>query len=69
MSYATRLQKVRDAIDAILDGAQSVSYAGRQVTLANLGQLRELEKEYETATAAEAATSTGRSRIIYAIPQ
>lgn len=66
MSYATRLAKVRDAIDAILDGAQSVRYGERQVTLADLGELRRLEKDYEASATAEARA--GRNRVTYVVP-
>jgi hypothetical protein len=45
-STSTRLQKVRDAIDALMDGGAVQSYEinGRQLSHSSLGQLMALEK-------------------------
>jgi hypothetical protein len=45
-STATRLQKVRDAIDALMDGGAVQSYEinGRQLSHYSLAQLMDLEK-------------------------
>lgn len=45
-STETRLQKVRDAIDALMDGGAVQSYEinGRQLSHYSLGQLMELER-------------------------
>lgn len=45
-STATRLQKVRDAIDALMDGGavQSCEINGRQLSHCSLAQLMDLEK-------------------------
>ncbi|MDC0347589.1 hypothetical protein OAN47_04160 [Planctomycetota bacterium] len=45
-STSTRLQKVRDAIDALMDGGAVQSYEinGRQLSHYSLGQLMALEK-------------------------
>lgn len=47
-TYTERLQKVRDAIDAILtDGQAIVTMDGRQWRAADLAQLQGLEARYE----------------------
>lgn len=61
-SYTERLRLVRIAIDRILAGHQSVSYADRQYTRANLGQLQALEQRYERLARQEAAQLSGRGR-------
>lgn len=68
--YRTRLAAVQAAINAVLEGAQSVRYEGRIITLANLDSLRLLEREYETKVGAQAnaRAGRGRSRISYAVP-
>lgn len=45
-STSTRLQKVRDAIDALMDGGAVQSYEinGRQLSHYSLAQLMDLEK-------------------------
>ena len=45
-STATRLQKVRDAIDALMDGGAVQSYEinGRQLSHYSLAQLMDIEK-------------------------
>lgn len=60
-----RLAAVQDAINKILKGGQSVRYGERQVTRADLGTLRTLEKDYAADVAAEANRSRGRNRISY----
>lgn len=67
--YAERLIKVREAIDAILDSGQSFDTQGRAIRFAELTQLRQMEKEYESAANREAATEQARSRITYVVPQ
>lgn len=57
-----RLEQVRAAISSILAGAQSVRYGERQVTRADLGQLRQLEVQYAQEVAAEEQQSRGRGR-------
>ncbi|WP_462382287.1 hypothetical protein [Pseudomonas sp. Marseille-QA0892] len=57
-----RLEQVRAAISKILTGAQSVRYGDRQLTRADLGTLRDLEKEYALEVSAEQARLKGRSR-------
>lgn len=68
--YRTRLAAVQAAIDAVLEGAQSVRYEGRIVTLPDLAELRALEREYTNKAAAQAnaRASRGRARISYAVP-
>ena len=68
--YRTRLAAVQAAIDAVLEGAQSVRYEGRWITLADLGELRLLENEYTAKAAAQAnaRAGRGRARISYAVP-
>lgn len=60
-----RLAAVQEAIDKILKGGQSVRYGERQVTRADLGTLRTLEKDYTADVAAEANRNRGRNRISY----
>ncbi|WP_311969339.1 hypothetical protein [Pseudomonas baltica] len=60
-----RLAAVQEAINKILKGGQSVRYGERQVTRADLGTLRTLEKDYAADVAAEANRSRGRNRISY----
>lgn len=72
-TYAERLVKVRDAIDAILTTGQGMTEQGRQLQMANLSELRKLEKDYEREAAAEvqkaSQTSRGRNRLIYVTPK
>lgn len=68
-TYAQRLQIVRDAIDKIVAGAQSVQYADRRMAKADLGELRRLEQYYESKVAQQARAAGGRSRITYVVPQ
>lgn len=67
-TYTERLVLVRAAIDQILSSGQNVSYQGRSLGMANLSELRKLEKEYEAAAALETAKCKGRSRLIYVTP-
>lgn len=67
-TYAERLAKVKLAIDDILEGGQNVSYEGRSLGMANLSELRKLEKDYENQAAGELALTPGRNRIIYITP-
>lgn len=67
-TYADRLQLVRNAIDEILITGQAVSYEGRNLSMANLRDLRDLEKQYQTEAAKEAAAKQGRNRLIYFTP-
>lgn len=62
-----RLARVREAIDKILSGAQSVRYGERQVTRAELASLRMLEQQYaqDVATEENRASGRGRNRITY----
>ena len=46
VEYEALRDKVEDAIEAILEGAQSVSCNGRTVTRANLGELQALHRFY-----------------------
>jgi hypothetical protein len=68
--YRSRLAAVQAAIDAVLEGGQSVRYEGRMITLADLGELRALERDYtaQVAAQANARAGRGRSRISYAAP-
>jgi hypothetical protein len=68
--YRTRLAAVQAAIDAVIEGGQSVRYEGRWITLADLGELRALEREYTGKVAAQANSRAGRgrARISYAVP-
>lgn len=68
--YRTRLAAVQAAIDAVLEGGQLVRYGERQVTMADLEQLRLLEREYTSQVAAQAnaRAGRGRARISYAVP-
>ena len=54
-STSTRLQKVRDAIDALMDGGAVQSYEinGRQLSHYSLSQLMDLEKRLMTQLANE----------------
>jgi hypothetical protein len=68
--YQDRLVLIRAAITEILETGQSVSYAGRNLTLADLKTLQDLEKD--TVVLANNETSAqcgaGRSRISYIVP-
>ena len=54
-SASVRLQKVRDAIDALMDGGavQSYTIAGRDLTHYSLAQLMELERRLITQVNSE----------------
>lgn len=63
-----RLDQVRAAIDAILTTGQAIREAdGRQLTHADLGELRRLEAEY--ASAAARGARGARSRVRYIVPE
>lgn len=68
-TYAQRLQLVRDAIDDIVTSGQGMSEDGRDLRMADLNMLRELEKDYERRADEEAAKAAnacrGRNRAIY----
>ncbi len=70
-TYTERLKLVKKAIDDLLTSGQEVIYNGRRLIMADLGELRTLEKDYETQAAIElrAANCGGRSRITYVTPQ
>lgn len=68
-TYTERLQLVRDAIDKIVSGGQTVQFDGRSLSRANLEELTKLETLYESRAAREANPKAGRSRIIYVTPQ
>jgi hypothetical protein len=57
-----RLEQVRLAITKILTGAQSVRYGERQLTRADLGELRQLEVQYRQEVEAEQSVARGRGR-------
>jgi hypothetical protein len=57
-----RLAEVRAAISKIVNGAQSVRYGERQLNRADLGVLRDLEKQYAQEVIAEQARLRGRGR-------
>lgn len=63
------LSATRRAILEILNTGQSVSKEGRVLTMADLGALRSLEKDYEAEVATETAKASGRNRIIYVNPE
>ncbi|HEX7050358.1 MAG TPA: hypothetical protein VF188_09170 [Longimicrobiales bacterium] len=65
-TYAERLEKVRAAIDAVLEGGQDVTYGGKRVTFADLNRLRQLERDYEREAAREARG--GGVRVRYGTP-
>lgn len=67
-TYAERLVKVQAAIDALVSSGQSVSYEGRNLTMANLSELRKLETEYANKAAQELANCPSRSRTYYPTP-
>jgi len=69
-TYAERLQKVQDAIDDILLNGQSFRYGERQLTAADLGQLRLMEADYaaKAGAAASAAKGGGRLGVTYVTP-
>ena len=57
---AARLVKVRAAIDWILDGnVQSRAIAGRSLTVLDLSELRDMEKDLEAELARVQAGSIG----------
>ncbi|NWD49029.1 hypothetical protein [Pseudomonas gingeri] len=60
-----RLAEVQTAISKVIKGGQSVRYGERQVTRADLGMLRKLEKDYQAQVLAEQQKSRGRNRISY----
>lgn len=68
--YRTRLAAVQAAIDAVLEGGQSVRFEGRWISMADLEQLRALERDYTAKVAAQAnaRAGRGRARINYAVP-
>ncbi len=68
---AERLQKVRDAIDTLVGTGASVRLGDRQVTRADLTELRNLEKDLMAQLASEtsAAAGRGRSRLYYVTPR
>lgn len=68
-TYGERLVEVRTAISDLLASGQSVSYAGRSLTMSNLSELRKLEKDYENQAAQEMARKPGRNRVSYITPQ
>lgn len=68
LTYAQRLQLVKNAIDELVTSGQNVSYQGRSLTLANLAELRKLEIDYANEAAKEAALCKGRNRIVYVTP-
>ncbi len=70
MSTATQLASVREAIAAIEAGGQSVRYAERSVSFADLATLYEREATLIARLAAEtnAAASRGRNRVSYVVP-
>ena len=59
-STSVRLQKVRDAIDALMDGGAVQSYEinGRQLSHYSLGQLMELERRLVSQLANERTDSS-----------
>ncbi len=63
-STATRLQKVRDAIDALMDGGAVQSYTinGRDLTHYTLTQLMQLEKMLMNQLASEQSSATNYIR-------
>ncbi len=68
-TYTVRLEKVRAAIDAVLEGGQAVGYDGQQMSMANLAQLRQLEKDYVAEAAKEKkAGARRRNRVTYGRP-
>ncbi|SEI17176.1 hypothetical protein [Pseudomonas asplenii] len=60
-----QLAAVQAAIAKVLKGGQSVRYGDRQVTRADLGMLRKLEKDYSAQVQAEQQKKRGRNRISY----
>lgn len=66
---AERLAEVEVAISAIITGGQLVRYADRQVTLADLGELRRLETYLRNQLAAQKRAASKRGRISYAVPE
>lgn len=60
-----RLKDVQSAITKVLRGGQAVRYGDRQVTRADLGMLRSLEKDYAAEVQAEQNKSRGRNRLSY----
>lgn len=68
--YRTRLAAVQEAINDVLAGGQSVRFEGRWISMADLEQLRALERDYTAKVAAQAnaRAGRGRARINYAVP-
>lgn len=66
MPYTTkadRLQKIRDAIDAILvGGVESMRLVDHEFRALNLAQLRALEREYELEAERESRGSVALAR-------
>lgn len=65
-TYAEKLALVEAAIEAVLTGGQDVTYDGKRVTMADLGQLKALESHYEAKAAREARG--GGMRVRYGVP-
>ncbi len=61
-TYASRLNKVREAIDKILSGSQSWRYGDRAYTRADLPTLYKMEERLERLAARESAAAKGRGR-------
>lgn len=70
MTTATQLTEVRAAISAVLTTGQSVRFGDRQVTHADLGELRVMEEKLQARATAEANAKTkrGRNRVSYVVP-
>ena len=64
-TYTEQLEEVQTAITAIMTGAQSYGIAGRQVTRANLKDLREWERQLRNDVARE---TSGGIRIQTGMP-
>jgi hypothetical protein len=61
-------QLTRATIAALMTSGQTVSYQGRSLTMANLGELRKAETDYKALMDLDLAARPGRSRVAYIIP-
>lgn len=71
--YTDQLAKIRTAISEVLETGQSTAYRGRNLAMADLKQLHELEQYYEGRAKSEGLTpeqiaAAGRSRVVYVVP-
>jgi len=66
--YTEARDLARAAIKQLLSTGQSVSYAGRSLTMADLGELQRIEAEYSQKADCENGLVSGRGRVINVTP-